>query len=76
VTRKIVLNCAKDCQILAKETTFTRQDLMKADEVWITSSTREIMPITSVDGILINYGRIGDVWSLIYDCYQELKNTN
>jgi D-alanine transaminase len=76
VTRKIVLNCARDCQILAKETTFTRQDLMKADEVWITSSTREIMPITSVDGILINDGRIGDVWSLIYDRYQELKNTN
>ncbi len=71
VTRKIVLNCANDCQILAKEKTFTKQELMQADEVWITSSTREIMPITSIDGILINSGKIGDVWTLIYDCYQE-----
>jgi D-alanine transaminase len=71
VTRKIVLNCANDCQISAKEKTFTKQELMQADEVWITSSTREIMPITSIDGILINDGKIGDIWSLIYDCYQE-----
>ena len=76
VTRKIVLNCANDCQILAKEKTFTKQELMQADEVWITSSTREIMPITSIDGILINSGKIGDVWTLIYDRYQELKNIN
>jgi len=76
VTRKIVLNCANDCQILAKEKTFTKQELMQADEVWITSSTREIMPITSIDGILINSGKIGDVWTLIYDRYQELININ
>jgi len=49
---------------------------MKAEEVWITSSTREIMPITSIDGILINGGKIGDIWSLIYDRYQELKLIN
>ncbi len=76
VTRKIVLNCANDCQISAKEKTFTKQELMKAEEVWITSSTREIMPITSIDGILINGGKIGDIWSLIYDRYQELKLIN
>ena len=76
VTRKIVLNCANDCQILAKEKTFTKQELMQADEVWITSSTREIMPITSIDGILINGGKIGNIWTLIYDRYQELKNIN
>jgi len=76
VTRKIVLNCANDCQISTKEKTFTKQELMKAEEVWITSSTREIMPITSIDGILINGGKIGDIWSLIYDHYQELKLIN
>jgi D-alanine transaminase len=76
VTRKIVLNCANDCQILAKEKTFTKQELMQADEAWITSSTREIMPITSIDGILINGGKIGNIWTLIYDRYQEYKNIN
>ena len=76
VTRKIVLNCANDCQILAKQETFTKQELMQADEVWITSSTREIIPITLIDGILINGGKIGDVWTLVYDRYQEFKNIN
>ena len=74
VTRKIVLICANDHQILAKQETFTKQELMQADEVWITSSTREIMPITLIDGILINAGKIGNVWTLVYDRYQELKN--
>ncbi len=76
VTRKIVLNCANDCQILAKEKAFTKQELMQADEAWITSSTREIMPITSIDGVLVNGGKIGNIWTLIYDRYQELKNIN
>ncbi len=76
VNRKIVLNCANDCQILAKEKAFTKQELMQADEAWITSSTREIMPITSIDGILINGGKIGNILTLIYDRYQELKNIN
>ena len=76
VTRKIVLNCANDCQISIKEKTFTKLELMQADEVWITSSTREILPITSIDGVMINDGKIGEVWELIYDRYQELKNNN
>jgi D-alanine transaminase len=61
---------------LVKEKAFTKQELMQADEVWITSSTREIMPITSIDGILINDGKIGNIWTLIYDRYQEYKNIN
>jgi D-alanine transaminase len=61
---------------LAKEKAFTKQELMQADEVWITSSTREIVPITSIDGVLINGGKIGNIWTLIYDRYQELININ
>ena len=47
---------------------------MEADEVWITSSTREILPITTIDGIQISNGYAGPVWSLVYDEYQYLKS--
>ena len=47
---------------------------MQADEVWISSSTREILPITSIDSVSISNRYAGPVWSLVYDQYQKLKS--
>jgi D-alanine transaminase len=47
---------------------------MDADEVWISSSTREVVPITCIDDCLINYGKVGETWSSIYERYQAIKN--
>ena len=47
---------------------------MDADEVWISSSTREIIPITIIDGIQISDGFAGSIWSDVYDQYQSLKS--
>ena len=35
---------------------------------------REILPITSIDGVSISNGYAGPVWSLVYDQYQKLKS--
>ena len=74
ITRDIAIHCAKDLDIEVKEKQFTKEQLMQADEVWISSSTREILPITSIDGVLISNGYAGPVWSLVYDQYQTLKS--
>ena len=47
---------------------------MDADEVWISSSTREVVPITSIDDKPINNGKVGEAWEVIYDRYQWIKN--
>ena len=47
---------------------------MDADEVWITSSTREILPITTIDGIQISNGCAGPDMVIVYDEYQSLKS--
>ena len=73
ITRDITISLAKKLNIKVSETTFSKEQLMEADEVWITSSTREILPITSIDNNAINTGLSGPVWSLIYDQYQLLK---
>ena len=73
ITRDITILLAKKLNIKVSETTFSREQLMEADEVWITSSTREILPITSIDNNIINSGLSGPIWSLIYDQYQLLK---
>jgi D-alanine transaminase len=46
---------------------------MNADEVWISSSTREVVPITRINDSLINNGKVGETWSSIYDRYQAIK---
>ena len=73
ITRDIAITCAKKLDINVNEDVFSKEQLMEADEVWITSSTREILPITSIDNNAINTGLSGPVWSLIYDQYQLLK---
>ena len=73
ITREIIIDCAKYCDIEVKEVAFNKDSLMDAEEVWITSSTREIVPITRIDDSPVNNGKVGKTWSLIYDRYQEIK---
>ena len=74
ITREIVIECAKNCNIKVNEIKFNKESLMDADEVWISSSTREVVPITRIDDSPINNGKVGEIWSSIYDQYQEIKN--
>ncbi len=74
ITRDLVLESASNCQLTIKESQFSVDELFYADEVWISSSTREVMPITQIDNQAINQGKIGQYWSCVYDHYQQLKN--
>ena len=74
ITREKVIECAKVNNIAVNESSFTKEQLMDADEVWISSSTREIIPITIIDGIQISDGFAGPIWSEVYDQYQSLKS--
>ena len=73
ITREIIIDCANHCGIDLKEVAFDKEALMNADEVWISSSTREVFPITNIDAQQINNGQVGPIWSLIYNQYQALK---
>ena len=74
ITREIIIDCAKYCDIEVKEVAFNKDFLMEADEVWISSSTREVIPITSIDDKPINNSKVGETWPVIYDHYQVIKS--
>ena len=74
ITREMIIDCAKYCDIEVKEVAFNKDSLMDADEVWISSSTREVVPITRIDNIPINNAKVGETWSLIYNRYQAIKS--
>ena len=54
-------------------------ELRAADEVWMTSSTKEILAITTLDGVPVgtgqNAGRPGPCGERMWQWYQEFKNT-
>jgi D-alanine transaminase len=50
-----------------------RDELYAADEIWIASSTREAVPITTIDGRTVGNGKAGAIWRRIFDEFQAFK---
>lgn len=50
VTRRFVLECARNLEIPAHETWLTRHDLYNADEAFLTNTSWEILPVRELDG--------------------------
>lgn len=73
VTRDLVLELARAAGLPCQERDITQQELLEADEVWLTSSTREIMPVTRLDGRLVGDGRPGPLWRRLDALYQAYK---
>jgi D-alanine transaminase len=44
-----------------------------ADEIWVTSSSKEVLAIVSLDGRRIGDGRPGVVFRRMYQAYQDFK---
>lgn len=63
ITRDAVLELAAAEGVTALERPLTLDQLRRADEIWITSSTREIYPVTRLDGQTIGGGQPGPLWS-------------
>lgn len=61
ITRQLVLELCRDEHVPAEETALHDGDLLEADEVFITSSTREIVPVVKVDHTTITDGRPGPI---------------
>ncbi|MBS1160587.1 MAG: D-amino acid aminotransferase [Proteobacteria bacterium] len=50
-------------------------ELRAADEVWMTSSTKEILAITTLDGRPVGNGQPGPFGEQMWQWYQDFKNT-
>ena len=52
-----------------------REEVFQADELMLTSATREILPITRLDGQAVGSGRPGPVYERLIAAYQAAKRT-
>ena len=73
ITRDLIIEIAAGNGIDCREGTVTSADLSRAQEIWLTSSTREILPVTRLDGREVGGGRPGPLWTRMIALYQDYK---
>lgn len=73
ITRMVIEKLAEQHNMPLIETDLSAEDLKNADELWLTSSTKEALPITYLDGQPVGTGRPGKIWQLLRQHYQVYK---
>ena len=61
-------------RISLQEKRITREELLAADEVLLSSATKEVLAVTKVDGHAIGNGKPGPIYQKLYAAYQVAKN--
>ena len=72
ITREVVLELAHELGIEEMEGEIPPSDLLRADEVFITTSVREVVPVVTVDGRPVGLGKPGEVTIRLMTAYKEL----
>jgi D-alanine transaminase len=73
ITRDLVIEIAKNNTILIEVRDIRESELYSADEIWMTSSTREIAPVVKLNGEEVGSGVAGDMWKCMMNLYQQYK---
>lgn len=72
VTRNEVIKIAKKLGIIVEETIFTRYDLFIADEVFLTGSAAELIPVIKIDDRTIADGKPGPIYAKLLAGFREV----
>jgi len=73
ITYDLALELARAGGLPVQTREVKREELFTADEVWISSSAREVLPVTTVDGRQIGNGRPGPIYARMYALFQDYK---
>ena len=72
ITRAEVLAIARKSGITTRETHVPKAALFDADELFVTSSLAELVPVTRIDGRSVGTGRPGPMHSALFATYRAL----
>lgn len=51
----------------------TRAEVLAADELLLSSATKEVLPVTLLDGQIVGNGKPGPIYAKLYAAYQQAK---
>jgi len=79
ITYDVIIELAESCGQPLEIREIHENELRSADEVWMTSSTKEILAITSIDGQAVGHGPMagkpGPLGEQMWQRYQDFKNS-
>lgn len=73
ITRKVALELAEQKGLGIREDYFSVNDLTKVDEAFITSSTRNIVPVVKIDEMTIGKGMPGQITNELSRAFSEYQ---
>jgi branched-chain amino acid aminotransferase len=71
ITRAFLFEIGRDAGIDVREAVLYPKDLDTAEEAFITSTTRELSPVTSIDGKPVGTGTVGEITRKLLDGYRN-----
>lgn len=72
-TRSVMEELTQRAGIIRRTVRVTEVELRAAEEIWLTSSTREVAPVSMLDGKPVGTGKPGPVWQVIHAEFQRYK---
>ena len=72
VTRRAIINLCVELGIPCREVRFPKEYLYEADEVFASSSLKEVLPVMNLDGKKINGGKIGPISVTLKAAFEDL----
>ena len=74
ITRSTVLNLAKEFYQV-EEREIPVPDLFKAEEVFMTGTTKRVLPVRQIDDHIINHGKPGPITQKLKSLYRDFENS-
>ncbi|MBM3201542.1 MAG: hypothetical protein FJZ56_03945 [Chlamydiae bacterium] len=71
ITRKVVIEIAQSLGIEVHEEALLLSDIKNWDEVFHSSSVKELIPIVQIDDILIKDGKVGKITKLLQEAFHK-----
>jgi D-alanine transaminase len=75
ITYDVVVELAQAAQLPLEIRDVSEAETRAADEIWVTSSSKEVLAIVQLDGKPVGDGRPGPVFRRMYQLYQDFKQT-
>jgi D-alanine transaminase len=73
ITYDVIVELAQGAALPFEFRAVSEAELRGADEVWVTSSSKDVLAITTLDGKPVGNGKPGPVFHAMYKLYQEFK---
>jgi D-alanine transaminase len=72
-TRSVMEELAQRLGLGHRATRVSESELRGAEEIWLSAATREVAPVTTLDGRPVGDGKPGPIWRKLYDEFQRYK---